>query len=222
MAKYGSLLSTFVKSDEELLRRGYTRISRREAEEMVEKAGEILADEFAVVFGYRCMHEVYAESDPIYEEGPVTWYITMCADGRYATWDDAELALDRVFFYESYEEAERALKHAWYESHALNCDVRPKYLSCLEVLKKLAGQIEEDHRRGSCNHYGDCNLVTPFVRFLEAHPETREQVEFYNQNDGNTLTPGELYDLMFYPFRPEHWIEERELKDWERELKDWN
>ena len=71
-------------TDEELIQRGYVRISRQEAEKMAEKAGEELIDEFAVIFGYCDMDEVYAASDPIYEEGGglVTWFITRCADGR--------------------------------------------------------------------------------------------------------------------------------------------
>ncbi len=177
-------------------------------------------DEFAVTFGYSNMDAVYAASDPIYEEGGlVTWFITRCADGRrFAIWDDAEIAADRVFFYETREEAEKALESAWYESHALNGDIRPKYLSCLEVLKILAEEIENDHRiHRNCNHYGDCDLVAPFVRFLETHTKTREQLEFYYENDGGTLTPGGLYDLMFYPeFVPENWISVEEIADWQK------
>lgn len=206
-------------TDEELIQRGYVRISRQEAEKMAEKAGEELIDEFAVIFGYSDMDAVYAASDPIYEEGGglVTWFITRCADGRFAIWDDAEIAADRVFFYETREEAEKALESAWYESHALNSDIRPKYLSCLEVLKKLAEEIENDHRNRSCNHYGDCDLVAPFVKFLETHIKTREQLEFYYENDGGTLTPGGLYDLMFYPeFVPENWISVEEIADWQK------
>lgn len=46
------------------------------------RKGEELIDEFAVMFGYCNMDEVYAASDPIYEDGGlVTWFITRCADG---------------------------------------------------------------------------------------------------------------------------------------------
>mgnify|MGYP001206596670 CR=1 FL=1 len=45
------------------------------------------------------------DSEIVVAEGDIHWYITRLPDGRYAAWDDAELSLDRVEYFDTREEA---------------------------------------------------------------------------------------------------------------------
>jgi len=44
-------------------------------------------------------------SESVVREGDIDWYVTALPDGRWAAWDDAELSLDRVEFFDTREEA---------------------------------------------------------------------------------------------------------------------
>src|SRR5690606_39768643 len=53
-----------------------------------------------------CSSDLQA-SEVVVTEGDVDWYVTPLADGRWAAWDDAEIALDRVAHFGTREEAIR-------------------------------------------------------------------------------------------------------------------
>jgi len=63
-------------------------------------------DEFAEQLGFASYEQLVQESEVVVTEGDVDWYVTPLADGRWAAWDDAELALDRVEYFDTREEAE--------------------------------------------------------------------------------------------------------------------
>lgn len=74
-------------------------------------------DEFAQELGFQNADALFAASEPVYEEaGLVTWFLTRLPDGRWATWDDAEIALDRVKFYATEKLARKGLAEDWEES----------------------------------------------------------------------------------------------------------
>jgi len=72
--------------------------------------------EFAQALGYADEQELWDKMEEIYKEGDVSWYIAKLPDGRWITFDDAELALDRVNFFRTKREAKRDLAEAWRES----------------------------------------------------------------------------------------------------------
>lgn len=39
------------------------------------------------------------------EQHQITWYITRLPDGRWAAWDDAEISLNRVKYFDTRQEA---------------------------------------------------------------------------------------------------------------------
>jgi len=63
--------------------------------------------EFAQQLGFESYETLCEESEIFFEEpGDITWFITQLPDGRWASWDDAEISLDRVSFHDTREEAE--------------------------------------------------------------------------------------------------------------------
>ena len=72
--------------------------------------------EFAQALGYANKQELWEKMEKIYKEGDVGWYIAKLPDGRWINFDDAELALDRVNFFQTKREAKRDLVEAWRES----------------------------------------------------------------------------------------------------------
>lgn len=61
--------------------------------------------EFAEVLGFDTIEDLMAASERIVREGDIGCFITALPDGRWAAWDDAELSLDRVEFFDTREEA---------------------------------------------------------------------------------------------------------------------
>src|SRR5690606_30992894 len=58
-------------------------------------------DEFAQAMGFGSYDELARASETIVTTGDVGWYVTALPDGRWAAWDESELSLDRVAYFES-------------------------------------------------------------------------------------------------------------------------
>lgn len=56
---------------------------------------------FAKALGFEDYHALLGSSEVVVMEGDVYWYITKLPDGRWASWDDAELDLVRVSYAET-------------------------------------------------------------------------------------------------------------------------
>lgn len=69
-------------------------------------------DEFARELGFANAEALGRASEEIVREGDVSWYVTRLSDGRWAAWDDAELAPDRVAYFSTREEAIRYHREA--------------------------------------------------------------------------------------------------------------
>lgn len=61
--------------------------------------------EFAEALGFDSYESLMEASESVVREGDIDWYITQLPDGRWAAWDDAELSLNRVEFFDTREEA---------------------------------------------------------------------------------------------------------------------
>ena len=70
-------------------------------------------DEFAEQLGFASYEQLVQASEVVVTEGDVDWYVTPLADGRWAAWDDAEIALDRVAYFGTREEAIRYHRDAY-------------------------------------------------------------------------------------------------------------
>jgi len=73
-------------------------------------------DEFAQALGYTDRHELWDKMEKIFAEGDVGWYIAPLPDGKWVAFDDSELALDRVEYFNSQEEAKKYLEEVWAET----------------------------------------------------------------------------------------------------------
>jgi len=62
-------------------------------------------DEFAAAMGFADYEALIAASESVVQQGDVDWYITQVPDGRWAAWDESELSLDRVAYFETREAA---------------------------------------------------------------------------------------------------------------------
>lgn len=63
-------------------------------------------DEFARHLGFPGRSEMEAASTDLGPQGEdVSWLVTALPDGRFAAWDDAELAADRVEYFPTHNEA---------------------------------------------------------------------------------------------------------------------
>src|SRR5690606_28472746 len=62
-------------------------------------------DEFAEALGFETYEQLLAASEVVASEGDVDWDVTPLADGRCAAWDDAEIALERVAYFGTQDEA---------------------------------------------------------------------------------------------------------------------
>lgn len=60
---------------------------------------------FAETLGFDDYESLMQASEPVVHEGDVDWFISQLPDGRWAAWDDAELSLDRVEYFDTREEA---------------------------------------------------------------------------------------------------------------------
>jgi hypothetical protein len=63
--------------------------------------------QFAAHLGFPNNEALMEASQHFFTQGDVDWWVTRLPDGRWAAWDDAELAPDRVEFCDTYEEAVR-------------------------------------------------------------------------------------------------------------------
>jgi len=62
-------------------------------------------DEFAEALGFETYEQLIAASEVVASEGDVDWYVTPLADERWAAWDDAEFAMDRVAYFDTRDAA---------------------------------------------------------------------------------------------------------------------
>ena len=69
----------------------------------------ISMSKLAQAFGFKDEVALYEASQSQLTEGGIDWYLTRLPDGRYAAWDDAEIALDRVFI----GTKKRCTRHIW-------------------------------------------------------------------------------------------------------------
>lgn len=86
------------------------RAVRKELGEMASR------DEFARALGYASWDDLMAASEEVAIEGDISWYVTRLPDGRWAAWDDAEIALDRVAYHSSRAEALRYQWEGWQDA----------------------------------------------------------------------------------------------------------
>lgn len=61
---------------------------------------------FAKALGFESYEALMHASELVIRAGYIDWFITWLPDGRWIAWDDAELALDRVAYFGTREEAE--------------------------------------------------------------------------------------------------------------------
>lgn len=61
--------------------------------------------EFAEAMGFDSYEELMQASESVVREGDIDWFITKLPNGRWAAWDDVELSLDRVEYFDTREEA---------------------------------------------------------------------------------------------------------------------
>lgn len=62
-------------------------------------------DRFARALGFADREALWGASESVITQGDIDWYVTELPYGRYAAWDDAEIALDRVRFFDTRDEA---------------------------------------------------------------------------------------------------------------------
>lgn len=62
-------------------------------------------DEFARALGFDSYEALGRASETVVTEGDIDWNVTQLPDGRWAAWDDVELATDRVAYFDTREEA---------------------------------------------------------------------------------------------------------------------
>src|SRR5690606_14203978 len=82
--------------------------TRRSREDLVLVAGGIdmaRIEGFAEALGFASYEDLVEESEVIFREGDIYWYVTCLPGGRWAAWDDAEISLDRVMYFNTRGEA---------------------------------------------------------------------------------------------------------------------
>ncbi|SFU94915.1 hypothetical protein [Alicyclobacillus macrosporangiidus] len=62
--------------------------------------------DFAQALGFGSETQLFEASQAVLQNGDVTWYITRLPDGRWVAWDDSEVSLERVEFFDTRDEAE--------------------------------------------------------------------------------------------------------------------
>ena len=50
-------------------------------------------------------------------------------------------------------------------------------MTVMNKLNEIANEIATEHAQGVCNHYGACELVLPFINYLQAKPEDLQDIE---------------------------------------------
>lgn len=74
-----------------------------------------MADEFSSLFGYEDYEELVQHSETLYEEDDISWYITQTKGGRWGAWDDAEIAKDRIEWFDTRQGAVQYMDECWQE-----------------------------------------------------------------------------------------------------------
>jgi hypothetical protein len=202
-------------SDEEHRARGYVEITRDEAEELAALAGEKLPGEkdvFASSLGFRDRDALMDASREVYREGDISWYITEIPDGRWAAWDDAEIGIDRVEYFDYLFQAENFLAVSYSEKIT---DPAQRFLFILGELEKI---LDRPHREGHCEHAGYCEVIPVLRRFLESPEGEKSLEEFAEWYSGEG--PTELFhQLGPNEFVSSSWIHEDELTAWYQAVK---
>ncbi|UWG99322.1 hypothetical protein LPY66_19585 [Dehalobacter sp. DCM] len=67
-------------------------------------------DHFARIFGYEDYDAMQENTTTVYKDGQICWNITSLPDNRFITWDNAEIADDRVEVFLTRESALNYLK----------------------------------------------------------------------------------------------------------------
>jgi len=78
---------------------------------------EMTEEEFAEALGFDSYESLMQASESVVREGDIDWFITALPDGRWAAWDDVELSLDRVEYFDTREEAEAFHLDAYAEKY---------------------------------------------------------------------------------------------------------
>ena len=65
---------------------------------------------FAKSFGFYNFEELLDNSRPIFQDKDTCWYISKLPHGKYLTWDDNEIADDRVEVFYTKEDAEKYIE----------------------------------------------------------------------------------------------------------------
>lgn len=70
------------------------------------EGGVLTMENFAKELGFASEAVLLEDaSEVVVEEGDIHWYITRLPDGRWAAWDDAEISLNRVKYFDTRQEA---------------------------------------------------------------------------------------------------------------------
>lgn len=112
---------------------------RDQAEEVFLAVG-LDRDTFANALGYRHYEALMAVAEPIAKDGDVHLFVSELPDGRWAAWDDAEIALDRVKIFPNREAA------AAYHEDGLVVRVRTDFGHIVASVQEvyLADDFDED------------------------------------------------------------------------------
>jgi len=65
-------------------------------------------------------------------------------------------------------------------------------MTVIKKLNEIAEEIATEHAQGICNHYGACELVLPFINYLQEKPEDLQDIE-----EWITGNYDELYNRIF-------------------------
>ncbi len=164
-------------------------------------------DEFAQKLGFKHYERLLNASETVHEEGDISWFVTILPDGQYAAWDEAELALDRVEYFDSWWEAED------YQVAAVAQNIENTSQRFLFVLKRLEEILDRQHKKRICNHDGHCKIIPVLREFIES-PEGSQTLDLF-RNWYSDESPSELFQqLAGQEFISSNWIHVNELTGW--------
>lgn len=153
------------------------RAIRKELGEMANR------DEFARTLGYATYDDLMAASEEVAIEGDVSWYITRLPDGRWAAWDDGELATDRVEVRATRDEALAYLWSCWEDS--LDNEPETDRVRWLAGVPHGVPTLEEAYRRitnARCDLLDDGGTPLTVVDIGEMGGDTLPvRIMWYNQ-----------------------------------------
>jgi len=79
---------------------------------LVDETITMSPDTFAIVLGFEHYEALLEASETIYQEGDISWFVTRLPGDKFAAWDEAELAFDRVEHFNTRGEAENYQRDA--------------------------------------------------------------------------------------------------------------